>query len=221
LNLPNRIADGPWLPKPIHPTVATARRVGWRLLVVALVLGLLVALHRPILTAYAGWFRIDDPVASDLVVLLLGGSDHRPRRAAELVREGYGPKVVYCTSGETNMGPAMESEITRTSLTREGVPEAQQVQLPDVVASTFDEAQAVRRYLADHPARRVLVVTSSFHSRRSLWIFQRVLRDLDVEVHVASIPHPSVDRVDWYMRDESLIMYFIETVKTLVYWVRY
>jgi uncharacterized SAM-binding protein YcdF (DUF218 family) len=185
------------------------------------ILGGFLLLHRPLLAGYAELFHVDDPVKSDLIVLLLGGPDHRPNRAAQLYLEGYAPKVAFCDSGEVVGSFARETEVTAGLLEKKGVPRSDLVLLPDKVASTRDEAIAVRRYLQAHPMRRILIVTSNFHSRRALWIFQKTLRDTHVEVHAASTPHPGIDRPDWYWHDESALGYLIEGVKTLVYWIRF
>lgn len=213
--------DGPWLPRPEHPALSALRRFTRRFLVLAVVVGVLVACHRPILNAYASLFRIDEPTRSDLIVLLLGGPDHRPARAAELFRAGYAPKVLFCSAGDAVAEFTSETEVTSRMLAKHGVPIESQIRLPDLVMSTRDEAAAVRRRLLERPVSRILLVTSDFHTRRARWIFRRTLADLNVEVNVASARPPHEEGVEWYMRDESLILYFIESVKTLVYWIRY
>jgi len=54
--------------------------------------------RRPILTGYAGLFRVDDPVTSDAIVLLLGGADHRAPKAAELYARQIAPRILLARS---------------------------------------------------------------------------------------------------------------------------
>ena len=60
------------------------------LLAIGLAIGLMMILHPALLTGLALQFRVDDAAASDALVLLLGGEHDRPRKAAELYRQGLG-----------------------------------------------------------------------------------------------------------------------------------
>jgi uncharacterized SAM-binding protein YcdF (DUF218 family) len=114
-----------------------------------------------------------------------------------------------------------ETKLTMSVLLREGVPESAIVRLPDRVTSTRDEARAVAAYLAGRPARRILVVSSGFHTRRARWIFERELAGLGVEVRTAAAHAPDDPGDDWYRTDEGLILYFIESIKLLAYRILY
>ena len=64
---------------------------------------------------------------------------------------------------------------------------------------TYGEAQAARRYVQALNVRRLLVVTSPYHARRTLAVFRTVLSDLPVEVGVfpASRYSPARPRRWW------------------------
>ena len=64
----------------------------------------------------------------------------------------------------------------------------------------------------------ITVVTTSFHTARARWIFRKVFRDKGADIPLAAATAPTFDEgQNWYRRDESLLLYFAETVKTLVY----
>jgi uncharacterized SAM-binding protein YcdF (DUF218 family) len=60
-------------------------------------------------------------------------------------------------------------------LARLGVPADRITILPKRVANTHDEALALGEYRRSHPLRRVVVVTSPYHTRRALAAFTSVL----------------------------------------------
>jgi uncharacterized SAM-binding protein YcdF (DUF218 family) len=196
------------------------------LAVLALAFGLiamiLVVAHRPLLTGYASLFRVDDPAPSDVLVMLLGGSDHRPAKVVELYREGIAPVVLL---GRAEVDPDMEldeARACRNYLIRKGIPEAAVQYLPgEVVTSTYDEALRLRDYARAHKVRRITIVTSTFHTARARWIFRRVLRGEGVDVRAASAPRREYDETNWYRDEIGLVDYFSETIKTVLYRFKY
>jgi uncharacterized SAM-binding protein YcdF (DUF218 family) len=188
--------------------------------VVALVL---VVFHRPMLVHFACLFRVNDPVPSDALVLLLGGYDYRTPAVAALYRHGLAPLVLLAESGEVVELGVNETKITRRSLVRLRVPkEAIHVLPGPVVHSTHDEALRLRDYAKAHPElRRITVVTASFHTARARWIFKRVLKGTGIEVHTAAVPWRAVDEANWYMTEHGLLTYFIESFKTIYYRIVY
>jgi uncharacterized SAM-binding protein YcdF (DUF218 family) len=215
------IAPGPLLPRPISPGRRTLRRATIGLGFIALTLGLAWLFHRPILTEYARLFRIDNPAPCDVIVMLLGGPESRPRKAAELYHEGLANKIYLCSG--TPPGPGLLSEAIDAGrqMVRNGVPASAITLVQSPVASTRDEAMALLTVAKANGWKRLTVVTTSFHTRRALWVFHRVFARSGIEVRVAAAEDPSFNEQNWWTRDESAIIYFIETIKTLVYWIRY
>lgn len=215
------LAPGPMLPTPINPGRRRLRRAALRLIVVAVTGVVLVLVHRPLLAGFADLFRVDDPVPSDAIVVLLGGLGHRPERAAALYRDGLAPVVLVCTSGYDSGAHLDETTMYLKTMNKLGVPcQAIQV-LPDRVASTRDEAQRVRGLTRSRPLRRIIVVTTAFHTARARWIFRKVLRTTGTDVRMAAAEHPQFHESTWYRSDEGLVLYFSEAIKTLYYWIVY
>jgi uncharacterized SAM-binding protein YcdF (DUF218 family) len=187
---------------------------------IALLLGVF---HRPILVHFAGLFRVNDPVACDALVLLLGGYDYRTPAVAALYRQGLAPLVLLAESGEVVELGVNETELTRQALIRLRVPANAIRVLPGpVVQSTHDEALRLRAYARAHPElRRITVVTASFHTARARWIFQRMLKGTGIEVHTAAVPWRAVDEANWYTTEHGLLTYFIESFKTIYYRIVY
>jgi uncharacterized SAM-binding protein YcdF (DUF218 family) len=89
------------------------------------------------------------------------------------------------------------------------------------VTSTKEEAEAILAIARKDGMKRITVVTTSFHTARAAWIFRKVFLGSGIETRTAAATDPTFDERNWYLRDESLMVYFIETVKTLVYRISY
>ncbi len=215
------LADGPMLPAVPHPVWRRCRRQGLWLALMGLGAGGLWLAHRPILVGYANGFRVDDPVPSDAIVLLLGGADHRAPKAADLYARHLAPRILLARSFATSAPELSETEACRRVLLRRGVP-ADAIEIVDGVAtSTFAEARLVRDYCRVHELKSILVVTTAFHTARSRWVFQKVLRDTGVKIHLAAADHPFFVEGNWYTKDEGLLVYFNESIKTIYYRIAY
>ena len=102
-------------------------------------------------------------------------------------------------------------------LLRRGVPAEAIEILGGVGTSTFAEARLVRDYCRVHGLKSILVVTTAFHTARSRWVFQKVLRETGVKIHLAAADHPFFTEANWYTKDEGLVAYFNESIKTIYY----
>jgi uncharacterized SAM-binding protein YcdF (DUF218 family) len=218
---PHRLTDGPLVPRPANPRWKKLRRLGLRLLLVGTCLSVAVLFHRPLLERYARLFRANDPAPSDAIVMLLGGPEARPRKAATLFREGLAPRVLLCTGPPPPPGMVSEALYSARTLVNLGVIPGAITLVQAHVTSTKEEAEAILAVARKDGMKRITVVTTSFHTARAGWIFRRVFRGSGIEVRTAAATDPLFDETNWYLRDESLIVYLTETVKTIVYRVCY
>ena len=191
---------------------------------------LLVALLVWALVAWgAGSFLVtrSELASADVLVLLSGAPNYaeRAQRAAELWHERRAPRIVVTNDG--TRGPWSQAqqrnpffyERTLVELQRAGVP-AESVQvLPQVVGSTFDEAQAIKSYAEANGIRSVLVVTSAYHSRRALWTYRRVFSNEDTVIGVS--PAAGEGSALWWLTIEGWRTVPVEYVKLIYYWIHY
>jgi uncharacterized SAM-binding protein YcdF (DUF218 family) len=136
----------------------------------------------------------------DAIVMLASHEWERLPAAAELAR-AYPSSVVLLT---------MPVQITRFNchlcterpawLQHEGVPQDRIVQLaPNPISTTYGEALAVRAYAATHPFHRLVVVTSPYHCRRALHVFEHVMGGSGVNVGVLPASAYSIaDPARWW-----------------------
>ena len=60
--------------------------------------------------------------------------------------------------------------------------------LPGRIRSTYDEALAARAYARAQPLHSLLIVTSAYHARRALWVFNRVLSVNGLPIGIDPVP---------------------------------
>jgi DUF218 domain-containing protein len=135
------------------------------------ILAAIVVLALAVFAASAGRILVvDSPQRSDVILVLAGETDVRPARALELLSQGYGRRVVLDVPAA-----AVTYEVTELELATEYVkrlPQAASVTIcPIAGLSTRDESHDAAKCLAPDE-KRVVIVTSDFHTRRALSIFR-------------------------------------------------
>ena len=176
----------------IHVTKRATRRR--RFLVSAV---LLIALS-PLVAWFAARLLIvkADMPSADAIVILSGSSTYLERAdwAAKLYREGRAPQIILTNDGlisgwdrRAERNPYYY-ELTAQRLEQLGVP-AGRIQLaPGPALGTYEESLLVRDYATAHNLKRILIVTSGYHSRRALWSMRRACEGSGIEIGINSVP---------------------------------
>jgi hypothetical protein len=153
----------------------------FRLLIGLFLIGILAA-------SQAGRFLVvDKPEKSDAIVVLAGETNFRPARALELLRQGWAPRVFMNAETRNLIYDQQLIDIARKYAS--SLPEANRVSVCPIVSfSTNAEVDDVMRCLKPLDAHRVLIVTSEFHTRRSLMIFRHRLPQYYFSVAAARNP---------------------------------
>lgn len=148
------------------------------------------------------------PVNANVIVMLGGGSGERPQQAAQLFREGAAPRIIVSGAGDTIDNKRM--------LVNRGVP-PDAIELEPDSKSTRQNAQFTIPLLRAEGARRVIIVTSWYHSRRALKCF----RHYGPDIEFFSCPsYYAIDRSEWRITRVSRFIRS-EYVKLLGYWICY
>lgn len=131
---------------------------------------------------------------AEAIILLAGSYEERAPVAASLYHAGYG-RCILLTNDGVRKGWSREHqrnvssiELSAENLIRRGVPQPVIISLPFRKSGTVYDALVVREYIRTHNIRSVLLVTSDFHTRRSLWIFQLLLKKLPITIGVVATP---------------------------------
>jgi uncharacterized SAM-binding protein YcdF (DUF218 family) len=174
---------------------------------------LVVWFYAPILAALGGFLvKAGPPQKADIIVVLAGdGFGHRILTAAELVKEGWAPQALV--SGPNGMYGNYECDLAIPFAVKAGYPDSYFLHLEHRARSTADEARVIVEKLRAMGVKRVLFVTSNYHTRRSGRIFHRAAPDLDILVVAASDEFFKPD--SWWQGRESRKIFLLEWMKTV------
>src|SRR6266705_4720612 len=166
-------------------------------------LGLYFVRHPVFRFAAESWV-VEDPLDRADVLIVLSDDNFyadRATRAAELFREGKAPLVV--ASGRKLRPSAGIAELMEHDLVERGVPKEKILRFAHDADGTREEAEALARFAKERKWRRVIVVTSNYHTRRARYIFRRVFPQ-DIEVRVASARDGDFDPQRWWEKRKSV-----------------
>ena len=192
-----------------------------RLLTILVLVCLLVALYalrHPILRVAGEFWVVEDSLAPSDAIIILSDDNYsgdRAARAAELYRMGLAPRIV--ASGTMLRPYAGIAELIQHDLESDGVPGSAIVLFPHRADDTREEAEALRALVAQRGWRRILVVTSNYHTRRARLIFNRVMPS-DVTVRLAAARDSEYDPTVWWEHRLSIKLFFRETLGYVVAW---
>src|SRR5262245_40138841 len=134
----------------------------------------------PLVTALAAmrclgpWLVVSEPLArSDAIFVMDGYTPERELEGAALYLEGWAPRVAVSLPRDRlpedvrrlSGDPAPQDRASQL-LRRRGVPEAAIVRLDRLVENTLEELQADFDHARAHGYRRVIIVSSPYHTRR-------------------------------------------------------
>lgn len=186
------------------------------LLVLCALLGAVYVVRHPLLRlAGRFWIVEDAPQPSDAIVVL--GDDNylgeRAARAADLYHAGWAPRVV--ASGRYLRSDAGIAELIERDLVADGVPVGTIVRFPQRAENTREEAAALARLFAEHGWRRILLVTSNYHTRRARYICERLFPP-GTELRVVPASDSGYNPDSWWESRSGWKIFFQEAVGMLV-----
>lgn len=151
-------------------------------------------------------FRARD-LNPDAIVVLAGGKG-RIEEGVRLYREGKGGSLLLI---------GVDPSVKKSDLYKDfnGVRSSEQVYLEKVSRNTLENAIFARELITKNNIRSMLLITSSYHMKRSLLIFRSILPK-----DIAIYPHPVVNKtpVDaWWSHGGSLRLLFSEFYKYCLY----
>jgi uncharacterized SAM-binding protein YcdF (DUF218 family) len=160
--------------------------------------------RRPILRfAAESWIVNEAPAKADAIVVLSDDNFYADRaaHAAELFRQGVAPIVV--ASGRRLRPMAGISELMEHDLIERGVPTDKIVPFPNDADNTLAQVTSIERFAGQHGWKKLILVTSNFHTRRTRYIAER-LAPADLQVSVASARDGEFDPAHWWENRKSI-----------------
>lgn len=198
---------------------------------------LIVVLCLVVLWPLLAWLCADllivesEIVSADAIVVFSGSSTYIERSdwAAKLYREGRAPVIVLTddklSSGwnRTEERNPFFYELATKELQKRGV-QAERIQVvTEPALGTYYESLNICEYATAHKFKKLLIVTSAYHSRRAFWSMRRACERSQIEIGV-SAPAPGWQTPSpwtWWMRRWGWRMVAGEYPKMAYYWWQY
>jgi uncharacterized SAM-binding protein YcdF (DUF218 family) len=191
------------------------------LIAVALVLTVFFC-RTAILRSFAHFLiRQDAPEPADLMVVLSGSAFDRGNEGARLYKAGYARHIV-CPGGNLEelfliLGDTLyESDLCKRNIVQNGVPDSL-VTVLHYGTSTREEADTILGYCREHRIKKVLVVTTLFHTRRAGNVYKKRFEKEGITVLMRGAHAFDYDEEHWWQNEYGLIALNNEYMKTLYY----
>jgi uncharacterized SAM-binding protein YcdF (DUF218 family) len=171
------------------------------------------------------WVTSDELTKADAIVVLGGGIDVRPFAAADLYKRGFAATILVSNTAlqkaeRLGFVPS-HTKLNREVLLNLGVPATAIAIVGNDITSTYDEAEAVRVWALKSRAKRIIVPTELFATRRTRWIFYRELSPIGVQVIVHAYPPTDYTLATWWRHRYGLIDFNNEVMKYIYYHAAY
>jgi uncharacterized SAM-binding protein YcdF (DUF218 family) len=206
------------------------RRSGWRIVLsIALCFAALAAaswIERFAIAREAAslWIVSDAPEPADAAAVFGGGLEYRPFAAADYYRRGLVPKILVSNIGSSpaeRLGVLQPHVKANVEVLRKlGVPETAVEAFGSDLKDTYAEAEALHEWALRTGARKILVPTDIFASRRLRWILHRAFGN-DAITLVPAVDVPDYTRNDWWQNENGVITFQNEVIKYAYYRLKY
>ncbi|MBN2288326.1 MAG: YdcF family protein [Candidatus Glassbacteria bacterium] len=188
------------------------------------VLAALALSYRCWLTALASALVVDEPPGYADAVVAVSGNHFRRLRAMELYRQGYAGLLIFNVSDTTYyFGLAVDPAASvREEACRQGIPGDSMV-INRNIGSTFEDALAAAETARRLGLKSLLVVTSSFSSRRARYAYRKATEGLGLELRFCCVP-PETEKMSlesWWTRERELVTVVNEYLKLVLYCLKY
>ena len=175
---------------------------------------------------------VEKPLEKADAILILSGSSvylERTQKAALVYKQGVAPRVLLTDDGGRAGWLRAEQrnpkfvELARNNLIARGVPPENIEILAAQVSGTIDEAEALRVKIKQANWKSILIVTSAYHTRRSLWTFEKILEDENVQIGIVSPPtgEQTPPPFYWWLTMKGWSSVAAEYVKIVYYRLNY
>ncbi len=170
-----------------------------------------------ILSEFASALIEDDGPHKADVAVVMGGDDYGTRilKAAQLARAGYVPMVLV--SGPIIFLGHHECDFTIDYAVKRGYPATLFRCVPNFCNSTRSETAFLGGYFREHNIRKILLVTSNFHTHRAAQLMRKQNPGLAVDVVAA--PDPAFTPETWWKTRDGKKTFLYEWMKTVATWM--
>jgi uncharacterized SAM-binding protein YcdF (DUF218 family) len=177
---------------------------------------LLFVFHPFILKKMANHLIFETPIDQvEVIVVLTGDNGTRLKKGIDLYKQELAPQILI-SGGDMFLDKNVVDYMAEYAQDQ-GVP-SENIILENAALSTFDNAQNTYELLKNLGYKKVILVTSKFHTKRTYKIFRKIYGD-DIEISVTSA-QDNIDYNNWWKNYEMAEKVLIEWGKTVIYWFK-
>lgn len=150
-----------------------------------------------------------------LLVICLAGGKGRIEEALGLLAEGVSNQLFIVGAGKSSTATSIIKALTPEFKNTLPVTEKlwQQITVETESKNTIENAIAVSQYLKQmQPTQRLILVTSSYHMKRSILILQNILGH-DIEIYPVVPKQEQLEKNTWYKSWKGINLTLNEYVK--------
>jgi len=201
--------------------VRKRRTIMFRLMKWVIILGLFVSIYLfypNILRTIGNYLIISDPLEKSDAILVLSGDTTKGERVAEAVKlfkKGYGKYLVL--SGNKIAWDTYAVEPMKKEATSLRIPEHSIITIKSEAHSTIEEAKIILGVFKERHFKSMILVTSSYHTRRAKWIFLKVFNGSSIKISACPANNVEYDADRWWQKRESAKSLFYEYTKLIWY----
>jgi uncharacterized SAM-binding protein YcdF (DUF218 family) len=180
---------------------------------------LLIVIHPLYLGVLGNFLVVSEPLSkSDALVVLDGDYPENERLlyAVGLWREGYAPRIILSAKLADWMSYEDYPAWRYAMKLKELPPDAVFVVGHDA-DSTKEEAQKLLPYLREYGFKKIIIVTSNYHTRRARKVFEKAWAGSGIRMSVAAAGSSKFHPDDWWKHRTDSRMFFYEFSKTIWY----
>lgn len=171
------------------------------------------------------WLVVSDiPYKADAIIVLMGNVEDRIPQAIDLYKAGYASLLLFPDDYEENPplilpnGVKLPNDAAKSRhLSRQyGIPDSVIVVIQGKALNTQAEAEIITAYLENHPAMdTLLLVTSSYHSRRANFIFRNEFTSQGLNITIINVPsrYSTFNPKKWWQTTTGRRTVFLEYTK--------
>jgi len=181
---------------------------------------LALALVHPYCLQYlADRLVVRDPlVKADLILVLAGdGNGERVDEGVKLYKAGYAPRILM--SGGPLAWQLTYADWMKKQAIALGVPAAAII-TQRKSRSTIEDAKYSLPLVKASGARRVILVTSSYHTGRAARVFRKLYPPVGISILVWPAPDKDFNPKRWWTRHEDLSFVVWEYVSAVLYFLK-
>jgi uncharacterized SAM-binding protein YcdF (DUF218 family) len=165
---------------------------------------------------------------ADTIFVFAGTRMERSLEAVDLYLAGYAGTIVITQPLPDSGVLALErrgiafpsdAELSRDAMMKLGVPSAAILVPAKWHDSTADEAHTLRQLTTARGWRRIIVVTSKFHTRRAGVAVRRALDGTGVEIVLRGSRYDQADPAHWWRTRRDVRWATLESQKLVAYWL--